>query len=447
MRLVRFPRRTTLVSEDIRAALASLGRGRNLVGGLALVGTQPPGLAQAVDAVLIVPHGVLVVVGVDLPDPAMRLEAPLDGQWKADGWPLVRTDNAVNPGTEPLALAAAVAELIRATAPEATVGTVIAVGPFVETVEQPPADLAGPVRVVYPTSTSMLAATVSLASAERVFTAEQVRALVRALEPDAPEQDDEVLAAEGFTEDHPLASAPPTVPMIHPATPPPPAVPVRPPAPSPHPRPPAPPARPASPMPTPSPARRRTRWQPLAGAAVLVLLIAATIAILLAQADSEPAPRAAPPPAPAVVRAGGIEFTEQATGSTVDCAQHAVGDLQVRLDDGGCAALRRGSFVTTVDGRPVAVSVAALTFADEAQAAAFQELADTPGTGVITDVATDTGRWPDASPSFADAAYTSSLDGITVRLVLACPLAGPSPVDDPALTEVAEAAQAIPLAP
>ena len=44
-----------------------------------------------------VPKGVVVVVGVDLPDPAVRLDAPLDGQWKADGWPLVREDGAVDP--------------------------------------------------------------------------------------------------------------------------------------------------------------------------------------------------------------------------------------------------------------------------------------------------------------------------------------------------------------
>ncbi len=93
MRVVRFPARPTRVSDDIRAALASLGKGGNLVGGVALLGATPPDSGLVIDAVLVLPRGVFVVVGVDLPDPAMTLTAPLHGEWKADGWPLVRPDD------------------------------------------------------------------------------------------------------------------------------------------------------------------------------------------------------------------------------------------------------------------------------------------------------------------------------------------------------------------
>ncbi|MFF1608556.1 hypothetical protein ACFVYA_12300 [Amycolatopsis sp. NPDC058278] len=199
MRLVRLERQQSRVADDIRAALASLGRGSTVIGGIALVGVG--GVTdRPIEAVVLLPHGVIIVIGVDLPDPALRLEAPLGGPWKADGWPLVADDDSVNPATEALDISQAcerqIAALVPGTAP---VGTIIAVGPYVETVDQPAADLAGPVRVLHPTPTTMLAATVSLATAHRPRSVDQVRALIRGLAPSAPEFTDEVLLAEGFS--------------------------------------------------------------------------------------------------------------------------------------------------------------------------------------------------------------------------------------------------------
>ncbi len=199
MRLVRLERQQSRVADDIRAALASLGRGSTVIGGIALVGVGGA-TDRPIEAVVLLPHGVIIVIGVDLPDPALRLEAPLGGSWKADGWPLVADDDSVNPATEALDISQAcerqIAALVPGTAP---VGTIIAVGPYVETVDQPAADLAGPVRVLHPTPTTMLAATVSLATAHRPRSVDQVRALIRGLAPAAPEFTDEVLLAEGFS--------------------------------------------------------------------------------------------------------------------------------------------------------------------------------------------------------------------------------------------------------
>ncbi|WP_206786555.1 hypothetical protein [Amycolatopsis sp. MtRt-6] len=209
MRLVRLERQQSRVADDIRAALASLGRGSTVIGGIALVGVG--GVTdRPIEAVVLLPHGVIIVIGVDLPDPALRLEAPLGGPWKADGWPLVADDDSVNPATEALDVSQAcerrIAALVPGTAP---VGTIIAVGPYVETVDQPVSDLAGPVRVLHPTPTTMLAATVSLATAHRPRSVDQVRALIRGLAPSAPEFSDEVLLGEGFsrlTDDSPPES-------------------------------------------------------------------------------------------------------------------------------------------------------------------------------------------------------------------------------------------------
>ncbi|HEV8559546.1 MAG TPA: hypothetical protein VGR06_24660, partial [Actinophytocola sp.] len=102
MWLIRLGDGASEVGVDVRAALASWGRGDGVVGGVALTGAKPPHCAAPVDAILVLPRGILVVVGVDLPDPAVRLDAPLAGQWKTDGWPLVRGDGAVNPGVAAL---------------------------------------------------------------------------------------------------------------------------------------------------------------------------------------------------------------------------------------------------------------------------------------------------------------------------------------------------------
>ncbi len=209
MRLVRLERQQSRVADDVRAALASLGRGSTVIGGIALVGVGSV-TERPIEAVVLLPHGVIIVIGVDLPDPALRLEAPLGAPWKADGWPLIADDDAINPATEALDVSQAcerrIASLVPGTGP---VGTIVAVGPYVETVDQPAADLAGPVRVLHPTPTTMLAATVSLATAHRPRSVDQVRALIRGLAPEAPEFSDEVLVGEGFsrfTDDSPPES-------------------------------------------------------------------------------------------------------------------------------------------------------------------------------------------------------------------------------------------------
>ncbi|MFC4000731.1 hypothetical protein ACFS2C_11730 [Prauserella oleivorans] len=443
MRLVRFPRRPARISPDIRAALTSLGRGEHVIGGVGLVGVLPTDLDEPVDAVLVVPHGVVIVIGVDLPDPAVRLEAPLRGQWKADGWPLVRTGDSANPAQDALVLAEKVGTRIRSVEPAATIGTVVAVGPFVEKVEQPAADLTGPVRVVYPTATSLLAATVSLASAEEAFTVAQARAILAALDPVSGDIAADVLAGEGFAPagGQPLRHPQDTVSPDQPTRPLTPAVP----SPAPRPRPPLNAARvrvPPRVIATPPRRRRIRHWRLIAAGALVVLAVAGTIALTTRGSGTPAETRTTPVP---TVRAGGFEFVQRASGSDGRCAHRAVGDLKVALTDGECVGLRRGSFETTVRGVPAAVSLAALTFSDEESARDFLELADTPGTGTITDLATETGRWPGHAPSWAHSAYAGALDGVTVRLALACPRSGNTGA--PALADAAEAALDIPLAP
>jgi hypothetical protein len=629
VRLVRLAQQPSRVAEDVRAALASLGRGSTVVGGVALIGARPFGADRVLEAVVILPQGVLIVIGVDLPDPAMLLEAPLDGPWKADGWPLVHGDEQVNPATEALELSRECARRIGSVAPgTGPVGTIVAVGPYVDAVDQPPADLAGMVRVLYPTPTTMLAATVSLATAPKPRSVEQARALISVLAPDAPPMADELLLGEGFsafsddeptiTHENPLAGTTPTIPADHPVKPPsrarggsvkavrppveaPPAVPdpdpvvpdaaapdstvpgstvpgstvpapvVSVPAaaagetapaglpsspafpalapqtasnrtsspqspgfPSPSlpsrtspdqasagarsamtqapgrtsatqapssPAPPAqgsagapsrtsadqatssstPPARtavgqapsgpdaparstssgpprgPAGPAASagssPVPRRSRTvRWLPLAAIGLLVVLLVAAVSIAAGGDDTAappsttpPTPVSSAPPTSTSRPVENIQFTSRAAAADQRCASHGFGDVQASLQRTSCSGVKRASFAATIDGRDAAVSVGIVEFATAEQANAFKAVADTPGGGGILDLATETGQWDSGVPRFDGAAYESSLEGRSVRLVQAVWLPGPSTSDDPGLTRAAKAALTLPV--
>ncbi|OXM49531.1 hypothetical protein CFP75_18710 [Amycolatopsis alba DSM 44262] len=494
VRLVRLAQQPSRVAEDVRAALASLGRGSNVVGGVALVGASPVA-GRPVEAVVVMPKGVLIVIGVDLPDPALKLEAPLGGPWKADGWPLVHGDTSINPATDALSLSAACTHKIADVAPGAgPIGTIIAVGPYVETVDQPAADLAGSVRVLYPTATTMLAATVSLATAARPRSVQQARELIAALAPDAPPMPEEMLLGEGFSaysddeptvvRENPLVAIAPTVPVQHPGKLKRPAKPAVPPAPTVKPAQAAPPVRQAPPVqparqavaakpvppvrqapppaaaPAPAPAEpapkgphqsKTVKWLPLAAIGLLIVLLVAAISVASGgddtastQSPPPPTPATSPPP-PSSSAVENIQFTSRASASDQKCASHAYGDVQSSLQRTSCAGVKRASFASSIDGRAAAVTIAVVEFADAEQAAAFKAAADTPGGGGILDVATETSQWQGEVPVFESAAYQSHLDGNSVRLIQVVWVPGPSTPDDPGLVRGAKAALELPV--
>ena len=421
MRLVRLGQQPSRVAEDIRAALASLGRGDHVAGGIALIGPRPLPTAKPVDAVVLMPRGVILVFGVDLPGPAIRLEAPLADQWKTDGWPLVGPGSPANPAIRALAQASSLTRQLREAAPESLpIGTIVAVGPFVETVDQPAADLAGNTRVLHPTPTSMLAATVSLADGERPCAVAEVRALLPVLAPQAAQLATDVLIAEGFAEGPatppPMASSrPKPIEIIEPL--------------------------PESQTPlVPAQNPRAVRWLPVAAISLLAVVVVTAIVFALTRSgDNAPGPPAAAPPFQTIQ---GLQFLERASGAEQRCADHAYGDLRTSLQRVACTMMRRGSFETSSGGRPVAVSIAVVYFGDETAASTFRTAADTPGGGGVTDVATETRKWT-RTPQFAGAPHATSITGTAVRLVLATWFDGTSSASDPTLVQLAHLALSV----
>ncbi len=436
MRLVRFGAETSLIGADVRAALASWGAADTVLGGIALLGVTPLGCPRPVEAVIVVPKGVVVVVGVDLPDPAVRLDAPLDGQWKADGWPLVREDGAVNPAGEALAAARAVASALEAhrVAP-IPVSTIVAVGPYVSQVVQSTADLNQGVRVLHPEPKSMLAALRELAVAQRPCSVDQAGQLLAELIGDQSPMLVGEIAAEGFADEvtSDLASASTTLlPKITDRT----QLTRRPQRPGPL-------GRWRS-----MPPGSRPRWLPLAALGLLVVVAAAAIGVALGNAGGDAPARAADqppaPPEPHQLVESGVAFRPRGSATATDCADSAYGDVQVWLTRNPCMSMVRSVYQTSAGNRPAAVALVVVTFADDATATAFGTQARTPGGGGITDLVADGHHWPGAPASFDDAAYTVTVQGTAVRLTEVVWTTGTSSPADPALQRLAAVSAALP---
>jgi hypothetical protein len=432
VRLVRCGAEASQVGADVRAALSSWGPADSVLGGIALLGVTPVGGPGPVEAVLVLPKGVVVVVGVDLPDPALRLDAPLNAQWRADGWPLVRGDGAVNPAEEALNAAKAVTTALqtRSLAP-IPVSTIVAVGPYVGQVVQSTGDLHQDVRVLHPDPKSMLTATRELAHADRPCSVEQARTLIaELLGREVPMLVGEV-AAEGFADEvtADLASASTTIlPKITDQT----ALSGK--------------RRGAL---VKWPGRRavppgRQRWVSLAALGLIGGLLITAIAIAFGSGGGTAPARAADRPAAPPVTVGGVRFQPEASAVATDCASHAYGDTQVWLTGHVCTRLVRSVYETEAAGRQAAVAVAVLTFADQPTAAAFADVANTPGSGGITDLVKDGHGWAGGPRSFDDAAYSVTVRDTLVRLTEVVWSSGPSDPGDAVLHRLAATSAGLP---
>ena len=427
MRLVRVGDESSQVGADVRAALASWGRGANLVGGVALIGCQPGNSPHPVDAVVVLPRGVLVVVGIDLPDPAVRLDAPLSGQWKTDGWPLVRPDGQVNPAVEALETVAVVTKHLESAKVEPLpVSTVVAVGPYVDQVHQPTSDLLRGVRILHPEPKTLLTAAKELAVHQRPCTVEQARGILAALEPDSTMLASIDLASEGFadTAAPDLGSA--STMLIPRIT-----------------------ATGTAGRAAPRPRRpNQLRWLP-AGAAILVALLLLTGIVYAVASAGDPDDGSGGSGSTKGQAAGididGTRFVSKGTDTDADCAAHAYGDVQVWLLRNKCSELVRMRYETTSDGDKIAVLVALLRFPQSGQAGELRKLADQAGSGAVADASVEGVAWPGGDkPFFESAAYLSGREGTSVKLVQVVWIGKPSNPDDRTLRATAGDALKIP---
>ncbi|MBM7772617.1 hypothetical protein JOD54_002821 [Actinokineospora baliensis] len=412
MRLVRVGETTSEVGRDVRAALTSWGRGDDVAGGVALLGVRVPGFGSAVEAVVLLPRGVLVVIGVDLPDPAMRLEAPLEDRWRVDGWPIARPDGPVNPAANALGATAAVAALVRDKQPRPLpVGTVVAVGPYVSRVDQPAVDLQRGVRILHPEPMTLLAVAKDLAGHSRPCPIDELRRVLAVLHPGTTLTDEDLLA-EGFPDGLSAEAGAERTTIL--------------------------PLIPGRPTPPPPP-RRRPRLWPVAAVVVVALLLVVGIAVAVS-ADDTPTRQ---PGDTGTAAPDAVAFAGRGTTSSTDCAAHTDGEVKAWLERNGCARLIRGRFEATTTGRRAAVLIGVLRFTGSSSAAELRSVLQRPGAGTVLD---DDGAWPDGrTPPFPSALKAAGSEGNSVKLVQVVWLDQPTAADDPVLREIAARAMRITL--
>ncbi|MFR9729444.1 hypothetical protein ACL03H_09460 [Saccharopolyspora sp. MS10] len=411
MRVVRLGAEPTEIGADVRAAITAWGAGAEVFGGVAVCGVEPPGAPRVLDAVLVLPGGIVVVVGTDLPEAAHALDAPVRTPWTVDGWPLLHR-GAVNPALQALESAGSLARALRDRGVEQLpVAAVVAVGPYAARITQPTSDLDRGVRVLHPSTTTMLAAARELATREPACGLDAARQVLRVLDERADRFSVPELTAEGFPDAvaPELASASTLlIPKIR-----------------------------DEPTPT-GAARLRARLAGLprrakaialgAGAAVLVALI-----VVLLRPGGTGAGREV-----TAQRVDGVEFARTRTDSGTDCSAASFGDVRAWFQRHPCAGLSRQVFDSEASGRSATVSVAVVDLGDATPARNLRELLTTPGAGGVTDPAAEPGR--PASPEFEGAAQVVQQTGAQVRIVRAAWSGGSSDPEDVPLRALAERA-------
>ncbi|GAA4858519.1 hypothetical protein [Saccharopolyspora rosea] len=396
------------VGADVRAAVSAWGEGCSVLGGVAVLHCRPPGSPRPLDAVLVLPRGVVVVLGVDLAEPALAVDAPLRTPWTVDGWPLVRTEGAVNPGLDALESAAALARCLQSRGVEPMpVAAIVAVGPYAGQVTQPTTDLHRGVRVVSPSTTSILAAVRELATYERDCPVEPARLLLRALD-ERIELGVADLVAEGFPDavSADLATADTMlIPKVREDE-----------------------QRPVEAVP-------RRRIPPRAGLiAVVAAAVVGFVAVVALLVGGWPGVA----PAAEVQRVDGVEFTQRGTATDPACVRHSYGDVRRWFEARPCGGVTRAVFDTAVAGRRAALAVSVVALPDGRSAQELRALADAAGTGGITDLVADGRRFQGAPRSFDDAAQAVQQDGARVRIVQAVWSQGASDPEDVELRALAE---------
>lgn len=137
-----------------------------------------------------------------------------------------------------------------------------------------------------------------------------------------------------------------------------------------------------------------------------------------AATTGSPAPTAPAGPAPgdtAVLE--GFRFTLQTGRVDESCSAHAYGAVAEYFGRAECAGLSRALWTAETEGGWAVVSLARVAMPDAAGARALQGLADTDGSGNVSDLLREGVRVDGAPAQLSGAQYASTVDGATVTIV------------------------------
>lgn len=118
----------------------------------------------------------------------------------------------------------------------------------------------------------------------------------------------------------------------------------------------------------------------------------------------------------------GVRVTARTTGDATDCVKHSYGHVQGFFRRQPCTALHRALFeIRDRKGDVVLVAVSWVQMPDEAGARALLELLDTNGSGNITELSREQGRY--RTVRYTGAVYASHRNGTVVVNAQAQPVA------------------------
>lgn len=193
--------------------------------------------------------------------------------------------------------------------------------------------------------------------------------------------------------------------------------------------------------PAPPPRRPRQLGWPVvaigAGAALLLGLLG-WLAFSATPTTGRPGASSTAPTTPIRV-ADGYQFTQRAAQTDTDCVGNSYGQVADFFRSTPCTRLQRYLYTSSIDGRPVVVSVSSVQMADEQAATALKKLADTDGTGNVADLLRAGVRVPGLPDALSDASYASTRNGSTVVIVEA-DYADPAQRADGGLERLSDAA-------
>ncbi|WP_222193172.1 hypothetical protein [Modestobacter italicus] len=175
------------------------------------------------------------------------------------------------------------------------------------------------------------------------------------------------------------------------------------------------------------------RWRVLAFVVAGLVLVAVLVVVGVRSltsdgggaANADPGSSSAPAedPAPAGPVVGSTEvvndvtFTLQATQVDATCQGHAYDAVAGFFERTDCAGLDRSLWSAQAGGQPAVVSLARVTMPDDASAQALRSLADTDGSGNVSDLLREGVSWEGGPTALSRAQYASSQQDATVTIV------------------------------
>jgi hypothetical protein len=166
-----------------------------------------------------------------------------------------------------------------------------------------------------------------------------------------------------------------------------------------------------------------------AGAVLVVALLAVGGLLLLTNRDNGDRPgvgsqvTGSTRSAPATLPAGrtqvvdGVTFTLQSSRVDSTCVGHSYGQVADSLARTDCTGLARALYSAQIDGHAMVAAVSRVRMGNADQAQALRALADTSGTGNVSDLLREGVRYPGGPEKLTASEYASRQQGDVVTIV------------------------------